>query len=300
MSEEATTQEPVEPNLGGAPTTQEPQQTDTVQQVLHGKDSGANEFLQQFPDELRDNPTLQKFESTEDLAKSYINLQSVLGRDKITIPDADAPEEQWSEVYNRLGRPETADSYDFSEIQLPEGVERQEQIDNSFKEVAHKLGFNPMQATALYEWSNQMAAQAVANEASALEDMKHENMQSLQNEWGKDFQYNLNKANNAMKAFADESVMQVLEQTGLNYHPGIIKMMHQIGASLDEDTTRYLNNEGDPSAQYDMSAADAQKELTELMSKGSPYWKPNAPGHVAAKQRVEMLNKIVHGVGIVS
>jgi len=35
----------------------------------------------------------------------------MIGQDKVVIPNNNSTDDQWSEVYSKLGRPETADQY---------------------------------------------------------------------------------------------------------------------------------------------------------------------------------------------
>ena len=53
-----------------------------------------------LPDELRDSPSLEKFEASgvEGLARSYVNIERMIGGDKIVIPkqgDKDGWEKVW-------------------------------------------------------------------------------------------------------------------------------------------------------------------------------------------------------------
>ncbi len=59
-------------------------------------------------EEYRSNPNIEKFTELDALAKSYINAVSMIGTDKIPLPGKSATDEQWNEVYNKLGRPEFA------------------------------------------------------------------------------------------------------------------------------------------------------------------------------------------------
>ena len=45
------------------------------------------------------------------LAKSYINATQMIGKDKVAVPNKNSTEDQWNEVYDKLGRPESADKY---------------------------------------------------------------------------------------------------------------------------------------------------------------------------------------------
>jgi hypothetical protein len=110
MSSEQITQEtvPVEKTETSTetvkPTTQETKQevtTSTTQSTW--KDSISEEF--------RKDPNIEKFTEIDALAKSYINATKMIGQDKLAIPTNNSTEEAWNEVYDKLGRPESAEKY---------------------------------------------------------------------------------------------------------------------------------------------------------------------------------------------
>ena len=90
-----------------------------------------------LPDGLRGEPSLQSFDSVDKLAKSYVHARKMIGADPnqmLQLPK-EGDEEGWNQVYNRLGRPEKADGYDFD---LGDGEQSPDVAD--FKNVAHQLG----------------------------------------------------------------------------------------------------------------------------------------------------------------
>jgi len=65
-------------------------------------------WREMLSEDIRGDERLAKFETLEGLAKSYINAEQMIGREKIPMPKSD---EEWQDVYNRLGRPESAEGY---------------------------------------------------------------------------------------------------------------------------------------------------------------------------------------------
>jgi len=62
-------------------------------------------------EDFRNDPNIEKFTEIDALAKSYINATKMIGQDKLVIPTNNSTEDQWNEVYSKLGRPESADKY---------------------------------------------------------------------------------------------------------------------------------------------------------------------------------------------
>ena len=74
----------------------------------------------------------------------------MIGQDKVAIPNNNSTEEAWNEVYDKLGRPESAEKYNLSfkseDFPLDEG-----QI-KTFAEQSHKLGLNNKQAQGILDF----------------------------------------------------------------------------------------------------------------------------------------------------
>ena len=74
----------------------------------------AFDFRQHIDEGYRNDPSLSTYKDINGMAKSLINAQKMVGADKVAIPGSWATEDDWSQVYSKLGRPETADKYDLS------------------------------------------------------------------------------------------------------------------------------------------------------------------------------------------
>lgn len=138
MIEETTTTEdnPVAETSAPAETT-----------VLGSTEGDNQDWKSTLSDDLKNDPTLSNFKDVESLAKTVVHQQKVLGS-RIPIPKTD---EEKAEVYNKLGRPETADKY---EVSIPTDYKQyipEEQV-NQFKNVAHNIGLNNEQVNALIEY----------------------------------------------------------------------------------------------------------------------------------------------------
>ena len=50
----------------------------------------------------------------DDFVKSYLSAQKLVGANKVAIPNKMATDEDWDEVYKKLGRPDKPDDYKYS------------------------------------------------------------------------------------------------------------------------------------------------------------------------------------------
>ena len=57
---------------------------------------------------------MQNFSTMNDFVKSYLSAQKLVGSNKVAIPNKMATDEDWEEVYSKLGRPAKPEDYKYS------------------------------------------------------------------------------------------------------------------------------------------------------------------------------------------
>ncbi len=236
-------------------------------------------------DDIRDDTSLKDIHDVNSLAKGYVHAQGMVGKDKIALPGKYGTEEDWNQVYSKLGRPETSDGYEF-EYKLPEGDDGSNL--NAFKEVSHKLGLLPQQAQGILQFYDELNA-AVVNEAEiTLNDNREGVVKDLQKEFGKATDSKIQLAERVAKQFANPEIFEtkLADGTPLGNHPAIIRAFIKIGEAISEDKLQ-----GAPQENI-MTPNVAQKEIDALMNKGQPYWDKNHPNHQRAVDEVARLMEL--------
>jgi len=130
------------------------------------------EWLGQLPDDLKDDKTLQRFKSIEDLARGHIEAHKV-AKSKVVLPSDDDPAS-----FDRFAaaiRPEDASAY---KIDLPEGEGTE--FAEAMRPVFHQAGLHPRQVEMLVEANNQYATEFVKQENQRGQD----ELDALQAEMG--------------------------------------------------------------------------------------------------------------------
>lgn len=139
------------------------------------------------------------WENADALISSYRELEKHIGADKndfIKMPkvvDGETPD--YSEIFARLGRPETAEGYELADSDFAKAA----------RETLFKNGITKSQAKELESWITEYSANAqkAAEEARSIElDLKAKNaIESLKKEWGADFDKNQALAQSAVREF---------------------------------------------------------------------------------------------------
>src|SRR5210317_987626 len=155
MSSEQITQNDVPVEETTQTTTDTPQQETMIKQPT----TVAKSWKDTISEEFRNDPNISKFTEIDALAKSYINATRMIGQDKVAVPNENSTDDQWQEVYGKLGRPESPDKYKLEANS--ETVPLDENTVKQFAENAHQLGLNNKQAQGILEfYKNSMEGSA--------------------------------------------------------------------------------------------------------------------------------------------
>ena len=291
MSQEQITQETVPVAETTNPTTEAPKET-TQQPISPTTEQPAvaKTWKEAISEEFRNDPNIEKFTEIDALAKSYINATRMIGQDKVAVPNENSTDDQWNEVYTKLGRPESADKYKLEAksdvVPIDEGAIKQ------FAENAHKLGLNNKQAQGILEfYKNSMEGTAQQSKIDT-ETAQAQAEQQLRQEWGKTFEENVKKAGSVAKANLGVEVldMQLKDGTRLGDHPDVIKGFAKIADMMSED--KIVSTESESVNQ----GKDVEQEISKIMNdRTGPYWNKSHPDHDKVVQQVFTLRSMING-----
>ena len=250
----------------------------------------AKSWKETISEEFRNDPNISKFTEIDALAKSYINATKMIGSDKIAVPNNNSTDDQWNEVYAKLGRPESPDKYqlDFKSEVAPVD----ENAIKSFAEVAHKTGLNEKQAQAILDFYKQNSENSAQQLKIDTETAQAQAEQQLRQEWGKQFDENINKAAAVAKANMSNDVldMQLKDGTRLGDHPDIIKGFAKIAGLLSED--KVVTTESESVDQ----GRDLESEISKIVNdRTGPYWNKTHPDHSKLVQQVYTMREMING-----
>ena len=292
MSSEQITQEtvPVEQTTTtetATPTT-EPT-TETKPEVTTTTTTTTSSWKESISEQYRNDPNIEKFTEIDALAKSYINATKMIGQDKVVIPTNNSTEEAWNEVYDKLGRPESAEKYSLDA--KSEVINLDEAAIKSFAEQSHKLGLNNKQAQGILEfYKNNM--EGTAQQAKIdTETAQAQAEQQLRQEWGRDFESKVKQAGALAKANMDANVLDMTLSNGtrLGDHPEVIKGFAKIASMMQEDKIVATESENVNTTK------DLESEISAIMNdKNHPYHIKGHPDHDKSVQQLLTLREMLH------
>lgn len=198
---------------------------------------------QQMSDVLKDypqyanNPNFTKYKTVKDLFAGHEALVSRLGT-AINIPNQYSTQEQIDEFYNKLGRPESPDKYQFKD-NLPEGLEIDEKLDSDYRTLAHQIGLTGTQAQKLREFYNSAVEAAyLGNQKEVqtrLAQAHEQNVNEIKEMWGGDYKAKTKIAMNTAKAVLSQDTLDYLDATGLGNNAKLIADFYELSKKLGGD-----------------------------------------------------------------
>ena len=245
-------------------------------------------FRDLIPENFREEKALDNFNNMEDFVKSYLHAQKLVGADKIPVPNKHATEEDWNEVFKRLGAPSDPNDYkyDFKDQEMDQG-----QI-QEFNKTAHRLGLLPKQAEGLIKFYNEMNVNNAASQEEAAAQAQMNVEAELKKEFGPQYNKRLDQAkrlavNSLGQDFLENTYLKDGSRLGDNLN--VIKAFSDLADKLSEDPI--IQGDG---TSY-MTAKDIEKEITELTQEGSAYWDKNHINHQKAVDEVLKLREMLNG-----
>ena len=246
-----------------------------------------------LPEDLRTDPSLTDIKDVGNLAKSYINGQKLIGKNRIALPDEKATDEEMSAFYSQVGRPEKSDGYQFGDRpELPEGMEYDEGFETQFKDMAYQSGLSAKQAKAIYDGYHKYIIAKAETEGKTNAAQSEEWVKSLKQDFGKAYHERVDLAKRAVDSYADDKVKGWLAQTGMGNNPMFVKMFAKIGEGLAEG-----KSDSSGARSFTMTPDQAKQEIARYNRDSTfmqAYSSGDHTGHQAAVDKMNSLYRLAY------
>lgn len=242
------------------------------------------DWRERIPAEYRDAGYWKNVHSEADLMTQFAELQKYRGQ-SIKVPKADDPDDAWSGIYEKLGRPETPEGYDVKLRDYDGQLTWTEGSEEWLRSAAHDLGLNSKQTQKLADKYGELIL------ASATEAKKQQNaaIDELRGEYGDLYERKITLGERAMKKVGGDEFLDHMREMGWNHDPHMVRTMIKLG-SLFEESNWIDGRVGS------MGRADAEAKLRDVYSNTQhPYWDGNHPDHGRAVHEVMQWQDIVYG-----
>ncbi len=218
---------------------------------------------------------------TEDWGKFSEKAIELSGNRLMPRPDLEDAEQRKA-LFKSMGKPDSAEDYEFAEI---EGSELNEDRKKFVSEVALEIGLTKAQLKTLDE---KIRTVETATLVEAQDNFKTD-LNTLKQEWGLLYEERVHAA----KKIAQSFFPQLVE--GTQFSAAEIRSFHSIAKQMGEGGSEF-RQQGQNQNQM-MTPNDAAEKIGEMRNnKEHPYNDPRSPGHIAAKKRMRELYLIKNGL----
>lgn len=233
-----------------------------------------------LPKELKENPVVNKYKSVEALAGAYVSAQKLIGADKIPVPGKHTTEEEWKQVFQKLGLPEKVEEYG---MKFKEGSVLDAEFQKGIQAHLHKLGVLPKQAQAIADWLVDQSAATLVQRQNAVTASFEKEKQALQAEWGNSFEKKVHHANKFLMEKGGKDLYEHANKSGWGADAKFIKLL----AAAAESVYGEAPSVGDGGT-GEMAPKELDAEIRKLQAEPA-YFDKNHPSHKAIVQEVKDL-----------
>lgn len=232
-----------------------------------------------LPEELRNEACLDNVKNFATLAKSYVNSQKMIGRNKIALPGENATEAELNEFYSALGRPAESKDYKTDNIELPEGIGLDDSAVAEFRETAFAMGLSQEAFEKALAFDVARTAKARAEAIAAHNHEYDETMAKLKAQYGNDLPGRIAQVDKALSTFG---IKDIFVEKGLTNNYAIFEALANIGARISESRLK----EGDLPQKF----TSPQQRIDEIYGDpNGPIYKMDHPKHDETVAEVKRL-----------
>lgn len=197
-------------------------------------------WKESVPSELRFNEggvdALAKFETADQVAKSYLELQKTMGN-RVKLPDENSTPEELSAFYQKRGRPEAVDGYTLPK--MADGEALNPDVIKPIMATAHAAGITNDAFGKLVDQYMLVEAQTQEAQQVAIEQATNTAEQQLQSDWGGEYDANLETIERVFREFSTDDTRDVIKtkfnEAGLGRDPVILGWLKDIGKGMLND-----------------------------------------------------------------
>lgn len=252
------------------------------------------QYPEGFDESLKGNPTLLKYADKEKgtfdygkIMKAHVHATSMLGKDKTPLPDETWTEDQWNELYQKLGKPESLESYEIKG-QLPEGMEENKEFAQHFKDMAFKANLLPGQANQMYSAINEYIHQSLSTANEAEQAQYNQQVDRLKKDWGEAYEQKCTVAYKALENFASSEEIETLKNEGFLQNPTVTRLFDKIAESLKGDNFDFQGE----TRTFGLTPAEAEEEIAKMYSPQHPFMIKGHPQRAYYQEKMQKLQRV--------
>lgn len=190
-------------------------------------------WFESLPDDLKGEKSVMRHASLEDAIRAAVGAEKRLGVPAHQLVRLPTKDEEFADLYRKLGAPETADGY---EIGLPDDASDEDKAAvKSFAEHMHKAGpFPPAFLKAAVEWNNAQAEAAAEALTAANAEAKAAGEAFLKKELGADYDPEMKAVGKLLNDLGGKELRDELNLSDPGKNPRLMLALQKVVERLGE------------------------------------------------------------------
>lgn len=181
----------------------------------------------------------ERYDSPQGMLENINKLNGEISQ-RIRVPGEDASDEDLSKYRKALGVPDKASDYAFTTGTEADWTDADKEVLGSIGEIFHKHNVPAEGARGVVEAYNALAAQSVAEQEKATVDAHNEAVAELKQEWGHDYDANINLVAQFRERVTDDNFKAFLEEAKLGSgalvadDPAMVRFLARMARATEE------------------------------------------------------------------
>jgi hypothetical protein len=201
------------------------------------------EFTNNWLDSLKGDeyesmkPTLARFKNVQDMAKSVYHSKQMIGKnvDSVLVPGEDSSPDEVSAYRQAIGVPDDIADYKLDAPEgVPEGMEFDQSVMDSFKEFAHTNNMPPAVAQQLVNMQMGLTTESMQAQEAQMQTFVAEQDAQLKREWGGAYEKNITDA----KLGARDLGIDLADDHPVFNEAWFVQAMKRHGNAVGEDSLK--------------------------------------------------------------
>lgn len=236
--------------------------------------------------DLKANPSITKFKGMGDLAKSYIEIQKTLGKDKIVVPTEKSTPEEWKAFWAKAGAPDKEDGYDLNDDDVAEPIRVSAEDKAAFKKAAIEMGVPKKHLEGMFNAFKKMRENSFNQETDKAKNMRGDSETKLREKWGAAYEAKVAGAQKVIDTVFKGKELHPAWQV-LSNDRAFIEGMSELAEMVSEDKIA-------GKARVTMTPDEAQSEYNNILGdKKHPFYNELHPEHDSAVTRMADLQAMI-------
>jgi hypothetical protein len=235
-----------------------------------GAGAGGTDWRAAIPEGIRSEAVFANVKDVGDLATQFFNGQKLIGvppDQLIRLAGAD-DKAAWDGIYNKLGRPESADKYQLTDpAEVPAGLDISAEGKTAFAAKAHEFGLSQRQADSLYQWLNgdrigrfNQALDGIRQSIDAVDGQ-------LRSKWGGAYEQKSGDLNLLVDHLSRQfglgsALREAIDATGGDNGVAVRTALAEVGALMREH--QLIKGDGSSGVAGALTPAEAQQQINAM------------------------------------